>query len=112
MVAGRAWPSRASGYTLSDIDRKVDNLKVTIDEMETFRDRIIDTIKTHIVHRPNGEYARLEEKDGIDVLGNIIEASILSPNLEYYGDLHNSLHYMIAYCHDPDHRYLVDISHV
>ena len=35
-----------------------------------------------------------------------MEASILSPNRELYGDLHNMGHVFLSYIHDPDHRYL------
>ena len=52
------------------------------------------------------------ENDGIDTLGNIIESSVLSPNRNYYGDLHNMGHVMLAYIHDPDHRYLVSRFYV
>lgn len=44
---------------------------------------------------------------GIDILGNMIEASpVLSPNIEFYGNIHNSGHLFNAYIHDPDHRHL------
>jgi hypothetical protein len=49
----------------------------------------------------------LTEEKGIDVLGNIMEASILSPNMNLYGDLHNMGHLLIGLCHDPDARNLV-----
>jgi tyrosinase len=48
----------------------------------------------------------LNEQHGIDILGNIIEASNLSPNPDIYGNLHNMGHMAIAYCHDPDQRHL------
>lgn len=51
----------------------------------------------------------LTENEGIDVLGNIIESTILSPNRDFYGDLHNMGHVLFAYLHDPDHRHLVII---
>lgn len=35
-----------------------------------------------------------------------MESSILSPNREKYGDLHNFGHIFLSYIHDPDHRYL------
>ena len=49
----------------------------------------------------------LDEARGIDILGNIVEASILTPNDNLYGDLHNFGHMAIGFCHDPDNRYLV-----
>ena len=51
----------------------------------------------------------LDEQTGIDVLGNLMEASILSKNPSYYGNLHNMGHVFMSYAHDPDHRYLVSI---
>lgn len=51
----------------------------------------------------------LTEEGGIDILGNIIESSSISPNQAFYGDLHNMGHVFIALAHDPDHRHLVSI---
>lgn len=45
---------------------------------------------------------------GIDILGNMIESSSLTPNRQLYGSLHNMGHNVIAYSHDPDARYLED----
>lgn len=38
---------------------------------------------------------------GIDILGNLLQSSILSPNRKFYGDIANIGHAFIAYCHDP-----------
>lgn len=46
----------------------------------------------------------------IDVLGNMIESSDLSPNRTFYGDLHNWGHIFTAYVHDPENKYLVYYS--
>lgn len=54
-----------------------------------------------------GKDVELTEAGGIDILGNIVEASILSVNRDYYGDIHNMGHLAIALAHDPDGRYLV-----
>lgn len=54
----------------------------------------------------SGNRIPLDERTGIDILGNIIEASILSPNRELYGDWHNMGHVILSYVHDPDHRHL------
>lgn len=48
----------------------------------------------------------MDERTGIDTLGNMMESSILSPNRELYGDLHNFGHVFLSYIHDPDHRFL------
>lgn len=60
-----------------------------------------------IILQEKGQTIELSENEGIDILGNMVEASVLSPNRNFYGDLHNSGHVFLAFIHDPDHRYLV-----
>lgn len=67
----------------------------------------MEAIVTRQIRNAQGGVTQLDEFTGIDILGNILEASSLSPNPAFYGDLHNMGHLAIAYCHDPDHRYLV-----
>lgn len=43
-------------------------------------------------------------------MGNILEASILTPNATYYGDMHNFGHAMLSVVHDPDLRHLESFS--
>lgn len=50
---------------------------------------------------------QLGEFDGIDILGDLIEASSLTLNRNFYGDMHNMGHVFLAYPHDPDGRHLV-----
>lgn len=106
LVASRTWPARPAGSVLHDVNRPVDQLDFDIQDMERWRDRIYEAIHTGSVINTRGERVPLTERDGIDILGNIMEASILTPNPNVYGDLHNLGHVAIAYCHDPDHRYL------
>jgi len=107
LVASRTWPARSAGAILKDINRPVDQLNFDLQDLERWRDRIYEAIHTGAYINPRGERVPLTEFGGIDVLGNIMEASILSPNQNVYGDLHNLGHVAISYCHDPDHRYLV-----
>lgn len=107
LVASRSFPSRATGAVLRNIDREIDDLRFDIDDLVRWRDRIYDSIHSGSVTNARGETVLLTEKEGIDILGNMIEASILSPNPNLYGDLHNLGHVAISYVHDPDHRYLV-----
>ena len=58
----------------------------------------------------NGQLEKLEEDTGIDVLGNLVEASALSKNPDYYGSLHNLGHDLIAYAHDPDGRFMEEFG--
>lgn len=58
------------------------------------------------IPQDQGQQITLDERTGIDTLGNMMESSILSPNRQLYGDLHNMGHVFISYSHDPDHRHL------
>ncbi|XP_018368113.1 PREDICTED: phenoloxidase 2 [Trachymyrmex cornetzi] len=110
LVASRTWPARPAGAILKDINRPVDQLNFDLQDLERWRDRIYEAIHTGAYISPRGERVPLTEFGGVDVLGNIMEASILSPNQNVYGDLHNLGHVAISYCHDPDHRYLETFS--
>lgn len=110
LVASRVWPPRHSNAVLSDVNREVDQLKVDIQDCERWRDRMFDAIHLGSVVLPDGKRQNLTEEGGIDILGNIMEASILSPNMNLYGDLHNMLHLLIGLCHDPDARNLETFS--
>ncbi|XP_038212997.1 phenoloxidase subunit 1-like isoform X2 [Zerene cesonia] len=105
-VASRAWPPRFAGSTIRDIDRPVDQIRVDVAQLETWRDRFLDAIDKMSVMLKNGRRVPLDEETGIDMLGNMMESSILSPNRDFYGDLHNMGHVFISYSHDPDHRNL------
>lgn len=50
----------------------------------------------------------MDEVTGINILGDILEASSLSPNRQLYGNLHNMGHNLVSYVHDPDSRHLED----
>lgn len=55
-----------------------------------------------------GRQVPLDERTGIDILGNLLENCALSPNRQLYGNLHNMGHNLISYVHDPDSRHLED----
>lgn len=48
----------------------------------------------------------MDETRGVDILGDIMESSMLSVNRDFYGNLHGMGHIFISYVHDPDHRNL------
>ena len=56
----------------------------------------------------NGKQIKFTEENGIDILGNMVEASKASINSKLYGDMHNMGHFVVSFCHDPDGRYLED----
>lgn len=106
LVANRAWPSRPAGTAPRNINRPADDLTLDITEMERGRDRFVQAINQGFAVSTNGQRVPLDNEQGIDVLGNMFESSILSPNRDLYGNLHNQMHNIIAYAHDPDHRHL------
>ncbi|KAL0867622.1 hypothetical protein ABMA27_008380 [Loxostege sticticalis] len=106
LTSSRGWPPRQANMVWQDMDRPVDGLKITVRDMENWRTNIEEAIATGMVRLPNGGVMDLN----IDVLGNMMEASILSPNRDLYGSLHNNGHSFAAYMHDPNHRYLESFS--
>lgn len=106
--ASRTWPPRFKNTVLSDLNRDSERLRFELDDLNRWRDRILEAIHTGSVATPRGDKVPLTEEKGIDLLGNMLEASDLSINKKLYGELHNFGHIAIAFCHDPDHRYLED----
>ncbi|XP_055709259.1 phenoloxidase 2 [Phlebotomus papatasi] len=106
LVASRAWPGRAAGTKLKDLNRDLDQVKMDVSTLERWVDRFYETIHQGFAVDTQGNRIPLDDNRGIDVLGNMMESSILSPNRQLYGDLHNMGHVFISYCHDPDHRHL------
>ncbi|XP_055606372.1 phenoloxidase 8-like [Uranotaenia lowii] len=102
----RPYAARPQDFVLKDINRNVEGLKFTIGEMEQWRDRIYAAIDAGYVTDKSGKNIPLDEKKGIDILSNIVEASDLSINPQYYGNLHISGHIAIAFCHDPEDTFL------
>ncbi|CAG9811779.1 unnamed protein product [Chironomus riparius] len=107
LVASRPWPARPSNSTLMPIKRTLDQIDLEISTMERWRQRFLEAVNENAYTDLQGRKVALDETTGIDILGNILEASQqLSPNPNYYGDLHNMGHTIISYVHDPDHRHL------
>ncbi|KAI5635514.1 hemocyanin, ig-like domain-containing protein [Phthorimaea operculella] len=102
LTSARGWPPRQAGMTWQDIDREADGLRITVAEMERFRRNLEEAVATGHATLPDGSRLPLT----IDILGNMLESSILSPNQQLYGSVHNNGHTFSAYMHDPQHRYL------
>uniref|UniRef100_A0A6P7G6E7 Phenoloxidase 1-like n=1 Tax=Diabrotica virgifera virgifera TaxID=50390 RepID=A0A6P7G6E7_DIAVI len=106
-----------------NLKRDRDDLCVDVEQMERWRHRIYNAIhrgyatddliqekrkvrkvwqRTRIKQRNSVE---LTENEGIDILGNMLESSILSPDRDFYGNFHNMGHNFAAYIHDPDFRH-------
>ncbi|XP_036327948.1 phenoloxidase 2-like [Rhagoletis pomonella] len=106
LVASRAWPPRFEDTKLSDLNRELDQINLDVSDLERWRDRIFEAISQGFATDESGNRVPLDEVRGIDVLGNMMESSIISPNRSLYGDFHNMGHVFISYSHDPDHRHL------
>ncbi|XP_055374475.1 phenoloxidase 2-like [Condylostylus longicornis] len=106
LVASRAYPPRMDNSVMKDINRELDQLKLDVGALERWRDRFYEAIHQGFIVDESNNRIPLDETRGIDILGNMMESSILSPNRQLYGDLHNMLHVFLSYVHDPDHRYL------
>lgn len=106
-TAGRTWPPRFKNARLSDINREIDRLRFELADLDRWRDRILEAVHTgSVLPSAGSNRVPLSEDKGIDILGNMVEASDLSVNKKLYGEVHNMGHLAIAYCHDPDNRYL------
>ncbi|XP_053962369.1 phenoloxidase 2-like [Anastrepha ludens] len=106
LVASRAWPPRSEDTKLSDLNRELDQINLDVSDMERWSDRIFEAISQGFATDESGNQIPLDEVRGIDILGNMMESSIISPNRSLYGDFHNMGHVFISYSHDPDHRHL------
>ncbi|XP_068144854.1 phenoloxidase 2 [Drosophila tropicalis] len=108
-VNNRTYPSRISNQLLRDVDRP--DASIEIAEVERWRDRVLASIDQGFVENSSGQRIPLDEVTGIDILGNLIEASsTLSVNSQYYGNLHNQGHTIISFAHDPDFRHLEEFG--
>ncbi|XP_027839310.1 phenoloxidase 2-like [Aphis gossypii] len=106
ILANRVWPPRPVNAVLTNISREVEQITFDIEDLVRWRDRIFNAIHSGFIINTAGQQVRLTENEGINILGNLIEASILSQNPNLYGSLHNNGHNAIAYIHDPDNRFL------
>ncbi|KAK9745338.1 Hemocyanin, all-alpha domain [Popillia japonica] len=97
LVASRAYPARVKDMTLQDLDISNQNIKVDVADMKLWNDRIRNAIDQGFVMTPDNQRLNLDEFSGIDILGNMMESSELSPNRQFYGNLHGFGHLMLSY---------------
>lgn len=103
LVSGLHYASRPQGFSLQDLN------DVDVQDMERWRERILEGIDLGHVHAADGSDLPLDATNGANILGTIIEASSDSPNKPFYGSLHNWGHVMMARMHDPDGRHQVRV---
>ncbi|GFS43492.1 hemocyanin G chain [Trichonephila inaurata madagascariensis] len=99
LVSGLHYAARPQGFSLRDL------VDVDVQDMERWRERILEAIDLKHVHDAKGNQVPLDEVNGANILGSIIEANSDSPNKGFYGSLHNWGHVMMARMHDPDGRF-------
>ncbi|XP_017787164.1 PREDICTED: phenoloxidase 2-like [Nicrophorus vespilloides] len=106
LVSSRTYPARVSNQVLQNLNRQQDEIVMDVAALERWRDRIFGAIHSGFVMDRDGKQIPLTENEGIDVLGNVLESTILSPNPDFYGNFHGMGHVFLSYIHDPDHRHL------
>ncbi|XP_047740810.1 LOW QUALITY PROTEIN: phenoloxidase 2-like [Hyalella azteca] len=106
------WGTRQDNTRLSNYTRLNTFIPVDISELELWRDRLLDGIHQGFFINKAGNRVPLSDevditdgtnKRGIDIIGDTFEADMnISANYDFYGDLHNFGHVVIASSHDPD----------
>lgn len=102
LVSGRHYGSRPSGLSLRDLRGAAH-----VQEVARWRERLLHAIHLGYLVDARGNEQPLTPEHGVDALGALLESSYESDNREYYGNLHNTGHVMMARIHDPDGRYKV-----
>ncbi|KAJ1519798.1 hypothetical protein ONE63_005051 [Megalurothrips usitatus] len=104
LVGSRSWPGRPPNAVLKDLNR--DGIKIVVSDLERWAARIHEAIDLGSVVNATGGIVRLTEEHGMNLLGNIVESTELSPNRKLYGELLNQGHILISLVHDPENRFL------
>ncbi|GFR21773.1 hemocyanin F chain, partial [Trichonephila clavata] len=104
----KMFASRPAGLILQDVNRG--GQLITVEELERWKDRIIQAVHLGMVIDESGKLVPLAIQTGIDVLGAMVEASYSSLNSTYYGNFHNDLHNLLSLIHDPDGRFKQSIG--
>ncbi|GFW92046.1 hemocyanin A chain [Trichonephila clavipes] len=99
IASGRHYAPRPDGLAMTDL-RLVD-----VQDMQRWTERILEAIHLGKVIDSEGNDVILDEETGADILGSLIESNLESKNRQFYGNLHNWGHVMMAYIHDPDGRF-------
>ncbi|KAK7085610.1 hypothetical protein SK128_015961 [Halocaridina rubra] len=97
---GGQFPSRPDDIEWSDVDGVA-----RVRDMIIYDNRIRDAIAHGYIEKDDGTHVDIMNDHGADVLGDIIESSNYSPNVHYYGALHNTAHIMLGRQADPHGKY-------
>nr|AZM68737.1 HcL2 [Palaemon carinicauda] len=88
---GGAFPSRPDDIHFEDVDGVA-----RVRDMVIYESRIRDAIAHGYIIKEDGTHIDIMNERGVDILGDIIESSLYSPNVQYYGALHNTAHIMLG----------------
>merc|ERR1712212_1166126 len=97
---GGEFPPRPDNAHFDDVDGVA-----RVRDMLIIESRIRDAIAHGYIVDKEGNTISIMNDHGIDILGDIIESSVYSPNVQYYGALHNMAHIMLGRQGDPHGKY-------
>nr|CCF55379.1 hemocyanin alpha subunit 1 [Atyopsis moluccensis] len=97
---GGEFPARPDNIRFEDVDGVA-----RVRDMIITESRIRDAIAHGYIEADDGSHINIVNERGIDKLGDIIESSLYSPNIQYYGPLHNLAHIMLGRQGDPHGKY-------
>lgn len=103
--ASRPQPVRQDDTVLKSLNRTFDSPELAVKDLQRWIERIVESIDRGYCIDSNNNPVPLNNPEGIDILGNIIESCDLSINRGFYGDIHNTGHVFFSYCHDPDGKF-------
>jgi len=93
---GGSFPSRPDNVKFEDVDGVA-----RIRDLLIVESRIRDAIAHGYIEDHEGNHIDIRNEQGINWLGHIIESSMYSPNMQYYGALHNVAHIVLGRQADP-----------
>jgi len=97
---GGEFPTRPDSISFADVDGVIRVRDLIIHES-----RIRDAIAHGYITAKDGSHVDIMNAEGIDHLGDIIESSLYSPNIQYYGALHNEAHILLGRQSDPHGKF-------
>ncbi|KAK3870541.1 hypothetical protein Pcinc_024238 [Petrolisthes cinctipes] len=97
---GGEFPTRPDNKAFDDVDGVA-----RMSDMIITESRIRDAIAHGYIEKEDGTHVNIDDVHGIDVLGDVIESSVYSPNAAYYGALHNQAHRVLGAQADPHGKF-------
>ncbi|XP_045606903.2 pseudohemocyanin-2-like [Procambarus clarkii] len=97
---GHRFPIRDDYVHIQDVDNVAE-----VYDLMMMDQRIRDAIAHGYITDKDGSKVDIMNEQGIDILGNIIESSMYSPNADYYGSLNNLGQVLLGHQGDPHDKY-------